>query len=159
MKISIRKASKEDMTAVHGLICELALYEKAPNEVTNTVEDMIKEGFGDHPVFSCMVAEQDEKIIGMAIYFVKYSTWKGKGIYLDDIVITESMRGKGIGKILFEAVAKDAYESGANQMHWQVLDWNQPAIQFYNKYQAQMDAEWINCKLSKFQLKKLVSNN
>ncbi len=147
MQISIRKGTKEDMPAVHALISELALYEKAPQEVTNTVADMIRDGFGDQPVFRCLVAEVDHEVKGMAIYFVKYSTWKGKGIYLDDIVVTESMRGKGLGKLLFEAVVEDSKQLQATQLHWQVLDWNEPAINFYKKFDANFDAEWINCKL------------
>lgn len=147
MPVQVRKGMKEDMPAVHALICELALYEKAPQEVTNTVADMVRDGFEDEPVFRCLVAELDGSIIGMAIYFVKYSTWKGKGIYLDDIVVTEPRRGQGIGRLLFDAVVRDAVDLGANQMHWQVLDWNEPAIRFYRKYNASFDGEWINCKL------------
>jgi GNAT superfamily N-acetyltransferase len=147
MQISIRKGTKEDMPAVHALISELALYEKAPQEVTNTVADMIRDGFGDQPVFRCLVADVDSEVKGMAIYFVKYSTWKGKGIYLDDIVVTESMRGKGLGKLLFDAVIEDSKQLHATQLHWQVLDWNEPAINFYKKFDANFDAEWINCKL------------
>ena len=147
MQITIRKSTKEDMPAVHGLISELALYEKAPHEVTNTVEEMIRDGFGQQPVFHCLVAEIENVVKGMAIYFIKYSTWKGKGIYLDDIVITESMRGKGIGKLLFDAVIEDSKNRNAKQLHWQVLDWNEPAINFYKKFNANFDAEWINCKL------------
>lgn len=135
------------MPAVHALIYELAVYEKAPREVTNTVEDMLRDGFGDNPVFSCLVAEEDGRIIGMAIYYIKYSTWKGKGIYLDDIVVTESMRGKGVGKLLFGEVLRAAKACGAKQLHWQVLYWNDPAIGFYKKYKASFDEEWINCKL------------
>ena len=159
MKISIRKATTEDMNAVHGLICELAEYEKAPQEVTNTVDAMIRDGFGAQPVFHCLVAERGNKIIGTAIYFIKYSTWKGKGIYLDDIVVTESMRGQRVGKVLFEEVIKQSLAMKANQLHWQVLDWNQPAIHFYNKYKSMMDTEWINCKLSRFQMKRIVEEN
>ena len=147
MQITIRKSTKEDMPAVHGLISELALYEKAPHEVTNTVEEMIRDGFGQQPVFHCLVAEIENVVKGMAIYFIKYSTWKGKGIYLDDIVITQSMRGKGIGKLLFDAVIEDSKNRNAKQLHWQVLDWNEPAINFYKKFNANFDAEWINCKL------------
>lgn len=147
MQITIRKSTKEDMPAVHQLISELALYEKAPHEVTNTVEDMIRDGFSEHPIFHCLVAEINNEVKGMAIYFIKYSTWKGKGIYLDDIVITEPMRGKGIGKLLFDAVIKESKLMNAKQLHWQVLDWNEPAINFYKKFDANFDPEWINCKL------------
>ncbi|MEN9331288.1 MAG: hypothetical protein RLZZ94_378 [Bacteroidota bacterium] len=152
MNTTVRFAKEEDIPFVHALIQELAAYEKAPQEVTNTVEDMLRDGFGAQPVFRCQVAETDGKITGMAIYFVKYSTWKGKGVYLDDIVVTESMRRLGIGKLLFDAVMKDAKAIGAKQLHWQVLDWNSPAIEFYKKYNADLDGEWINCKLTEQQL-------
>ena len=136
---------------------ELALYEKAPQEVTNTVEEMVKDGFGSNPVFLCDVAELNDVIVGMAIYFIKYSTWKGKGIYLDDILVTEKMRGKGIGKLLFDRVIQVANQMDANQLHWQVLDWNEPAINFYKKYPSAFDSEWINCKLNKKQLADLAT--
>jgi GNAT superfamily N-acetyltransferase len=152
MNTIVRFAKEEDIPFVHALIKELAEYEKAPQEVTNTVDDMLRDGFGPNPVFRCLVAETDGKITGMAIYFVKYSTWKGKGIYLDDIVVTESMRRMGIGKLLFDAIVKDAKLIGAKQLHWQVLDWNTPAIEFYKKYNADLDGEWINCKLTEQQL-------
>ncbi|MFM7016311.1 MAG: N-acetyltransferase family protein [Bacteroidota bacterium] len=152
MNTIVRFATKEDIPSVHSLIQELADYEKAPQEVTNTVEDMIRDGFGEQPVFRCLVADTDGTITGIAIYFIKYSTWKGKGIYLDDIVVTSSMRRKGIGKLLFDAVVADARRLNAKQLHWQVLDWNTPAIEFYKKYHAEMDNEWINCKLTAKQL-------
>jgi len=152
MNTIVRFAKEEDIPFVHALIKELAEYEKAPQEVTNTVEDMLRDGFGAQPVFRCQVAETDGKVTGMAIYFVKYSTWKGKGVYLDDIVVTETMRRMGIGKLLFDAVVKDANSIGAKQLHWQVLDWNSPAIEFYKKYNADLDGEWINCKLTEQQL-------
>lgn len=153
MNILVRKGTKEDMPSVHALVYELAVFEKAPEEVTNTVEDMWQDGFGAQPVFFCLVAEVDGDIVGTAIYHLKYSTWKGKGVYLDDIVVTESMRGKKVGSRLFDEVVRDAERMNAKQLHWQVLDWNEPAIQFYNKYQANMDGEWINCKLTESQIK------
>ena len=137
------------MPAVHSLIRELAQYEKAPGEVTNTPEAMVKDGFGPNPVFHCQVAESEGKVIGMAIYFVKYSTWKGKGVYLDDIVVTEAFRKKGVGRKLLDAVIRHSHELKVNQLHWQVLDWNTPAIEFYKKYDVQFDSEWINCKMTK----------
>lgn len=153
--IVIRETRKEDVTSVLALIRELATFEKAPEQVTNTAEQMISEGFGSQPAFESIVAELDGSIVGMAIYFVKYSTWKGKGIYLDDIYVQESMRRKGIGKLLFDAVIQIAANKEANQLHWQVLNWNTPAIEFYKQYQSDLDSEWINCKLTKEQIIKL----
>jgi GNAT superfamily N-acetyltransferase len=145
----IRKATKADMPAVHGLIRELASFEKAPDAVTNNVVDMIEDCFGTRPVFGCHVAELDGLIVGMAIYFIKYSTWKGKGLYLDDLIVTEKHRGKGIGRKLFDAYVQEAKAMGANQLHWQVLDWNTPAIEFYKKLGANIEAEWLDCKINK----------
>jgi GNAT superfamily N-acetyltransferase len=156
MNIIVRKSNKEDMPQVLGLIKELALYEKAPEAVTNTVEDMISDGFSSNPVFFCDVAEADNRIIGIAVYFIKYSTWKGKGVYLDDIVVTESWRGKGVGKKLFDHVMKESVKHNAKQLHWQVLGWNEPAINFYKKYPTEFDSEWINCKLSDRQLRDIL---
>jgi GNAT superfamily N-acetyltransferase len=152
MNCTIRKGRREDLPQVLKLIKELALYEKAPQEVTNTVDDMEKDGFGENPIYGLFVAEQEGRIIGIAIYYTKYSTWKGKCIYLDDIVITESERCKGIGRKLFEEVIKVSKVTGANRMEWQVLEWNTPAIEFYKKFNAVLDPEWINGKFTKEQL-------
>ena len=143
----IRKGTKQDLLSVLDLIHELALFEKAPEQVTNTVNDMEEDGFGKNPVFNFYVAELNNKIIGIAVYFIKYSTWKGKGLYLDDLFVTEKFRGKGIGKKLFDIVIEEAKKINAKQLHWQVLDWNTPAIDFYKKYGATIDAEWLDCKL------------
>ena len=151
----VRKGTSADVPAVLGLIKELALYEKAPLEVTNTEADMLRDGFGTEPAYRLLVAELEGRVVGMAIYFIKYSTWKGKGIYLDDIVVTESMRGNGIGAQLFAEVMRDAVSLNAKQMHWQVLDWNEPAIRFYKRYNCDFDGEWVNCKLNAQQLKDL----
>jgi len=152
LKYTIRKGVLEDMPQVLDLIKELALFEKAPEEVTNTVEAMQIEYSSPDSVFHLLVAIVEEKIVGIAIYFRKYSTWKGTGVYLDDIVVTEKMRGQGIGKALFERFIVESKKMNAKQVHWQVLDWNSPAIEFYKKYDASMDNEWINCKLSEEQL-------
>ena len=143
----IRKGTKQDLPSVLDLIHELALFEKAPEQVTNSVNDMEEDGFGKNPVFNFYVAELNNKIIGIAVYFIKYSTWKGKGLYLDDLFVTEKYRGKGIGKKLFDIIIEEAKKINAKQLHWQVLDWNTPAIDFYKKYGATIDAEWLDCKL------------
>jgi len=152
MQTTIRKGIKADIPSVLHLIKELALYEKAPEEVTNTVEAMERDGFGENPIFRMLVAEAEGNVVGMAIYFIKYSTWKGKGVYLDDIVVNETYRGKGIGKMLLDEVIHDCKNLGAKQLHWQVLDWNEPAIGFYKKYHSSFDTEWINCKLNEEQI-------
>ena len=144
--VLIRKGKKKDLPAVFELICELAIFEKAPEQVTNTVRDMEADGFGKNPVFDFYVAELNDKIIGIAVYFTKYSTWKGKGLYLDDLLVTEEHRRKGIGKKLFDQIIIEAKNMNARQMHWQVLDWNMPAIDFYKKYGATIDSEWLDCK-------------
>ena len=109
---------------------------------------MLIDGYGEKPIFDLLVAEADQKIAGIAIYFIKYSTWKGKCLYLDDIVVQESLRGKGIGKQLFDAVVAEAKLCNCQQLQWQVLNWNEPAINFYKKYDTVFDAEWINCKIT-----------
>lgn len=143
--ITIRKAKIEDAESIYNLIYELAIYEKAPHEVTNTIEKIKEDGFGAHPIFSCIVAEVEAQIVGISLYYIRYSTWKGKTVYLEDIIVTEKMRGKGIGNLLFEATKDETKKLGLKRMVWQVLDWNEPAIHFYKKYDAWFDPEWINC--------------
>ena len=146
--IRLRKARKKDLPQVLFLIKELATYEKAPNEVNVTLKELEHDGFGKKKVYECFVAETEKnKIIGIALYYTKYSTWKGRCIYLDDIIVTEFMRGKGIGKKLFEEVIKVAQKKKVRKLEWQVLNWNEPAINFYKKYRTVFDNEWINCKL------------
>ena len=153
MNIEIRKGRKEDLLHVLNLIHELAEFEKAPDAVTNTVKDMEADGFGGKPVFDFHVAIVDEKIVGIAIYFIKYSTWVGKGLYLDDLMVTEQMRGKGIGQKLFDAFMQEAKRINAKQVHWQVLDWNKPAIDFYRKMDASIDPQWWDCKMTEEQIR------
>ncbi len=155
MEVVIRTAEKRDVPGMLALIKELAAYEKAPREVTNTLERMEEDGFAGHPSFFSHVAELDGSIIGVAVYYKAYSTWKGNYIYLDDIIITEKHRGKGIGKKLFDAVGAFAKGCNANLLRWHVLEWNEPAINFYRKYNAVLDPEWITCKLSEEQLEQL----
>jgi GNAT superfamily N-acetyltransferase len=152
MELVIRKGLKTDLAQTLNLIKELAIYEKAPNEVTVTIQEMEEDGFGKNPIFNFFIAEIENKIVGIALYYIKYSTWKGKCVFLEDIIITESFRQQGIGKKLFDEVAKVAKEMNAPRMEWQVLDWNEPAIKFYQKINSNFDNEWINCKLTKEQI-------
>lgn len=152
MNITIRKGLKIDLPQVLNLIQELATYEKAPDEVAVTIAEMERDGFGDNPIFKFFVAEADGKIVGISLYYIKYSTWKGKCVFLEDIIVTESYRKYGIGKKLFEEVVKVAKEMNARRMEWQVLEWNEPAIKFYEKVNSHFDAEWVNCKLTEKQI-------
>ena len=149
MQINIRKATAADVPELFKLVQELAIYERAPHEVSNTEEQMLKDGFGENPIYTAAVAEVDGKIVGMYFWYIRYSTWKGKGLYLEDIVVTESMRGKKVGDALFTACMEDAKSIGANYMTWQVLDWNEPAMNFYKKYNCTFDGEWVNARISK----------
>jgi len=148
MKITIRQGTKEDLPQVLELIKELAVYEKALDQVDNTVQRMEQDGFGHHPVFDFFVAESDGFILGTSIFYYRYSTWKGKRLYLEDLVVREAKRGAGIGKLLFEKTIERAKDDNCTGMMWQVLDWNEPAINFYKKYNAHFDEEWVNCSLS-----------
>lgn len=146
--VTIRKAQPSDAPHILGLIRELALFEKAPEAVWNTEAEIMEEGFGAHPYFFAFVAEAaDGEIVGMAVYHWAYSTWKGKYMFLDDLYVKEKMRGQGVGKLLLDAFLADAKERGANLVKWQVLHWNEPAINFYRKYEVLMDNEWIDCKI------------
>jgi GNAT superfamily N-acetyltransferase len=157
MNITVRKGYKEDIPAVLGLVKELAAYEKAPDDVVVTVEDMERDGFGDDPIFSFFVAEAEGKVVGMALYYIKYSTWKGRCVFLEDIIVTEKFRRYKIGKQLFEAVVVAAKKLKVRRVEWQVLDWNTPAIKFYEKYDAQFLKEWLSCRLAEAQIEKIAS--
>lgn len=154
MNINIRVATQQDCPRLLELIHELALYEKAPEEVTVTLAEFEDAGFGSNPVWKAFVVENDQLVIGFALYYTRYSTWKGCRLYLEDFIVTESYRGKGIGKLLFERVMLEAKEKNFNGMNWQVLDWNEPAINFYKKYEAQLESEWLNASFSKEQISK-----
>lgn len=151
--MKIRTGTKEDLPQVLALIQELAEYEKAPQEVDNTIERMEADGFGPEKVFDFIVAEENDRIIGLALYYWSYSTWKGKCIYLEDLVVTLDHRRRGIGQLLFKELIRIAREKDARRLSWQVLDWNEPAIEFYKSIGAQLDPEWINGRLTYEQLK------
>ncbi len=155
--IIVRDGVREDLPQVLQLVKELAEYEKALHEVTNTVEQMIVDGFGENPIYGLFVAERDSIIVGISIYYYRYSTWKGKRLYLEDIVVTQTERSSGIGKRLFERTMKFSLEQNCTGMMWQVLDWNEPAINFYKKYNAKLDGEWVNCNLEGDVIKKLLA--
>ncbi|MEQ8908995.1 MAG: GNAT family N-acetyltransferase [Vicingaceae bacterium] len=146
MEFVIRKGQREDCPSVLALIKELAIYEKAEEEAELSLEELEQDGFGPNAIYDLLVAERNEQIIGIALFYEKYSTWKGRSIYLEDLIVTERARGIGTGKALFNAVAKEAKKRNSGRMEWQVLDWNQPAIEFYKKAGAELDEEWINCK-------------
>jgi GNAT superfamily N-acetyltransferase len=148
MEIKIRKAVRKDCVRMMELIQELATYEKAPDEVTVSLSHFEESGFGANPVWWAFVAEVSGVVVGMALYYVRYSTWKGQRMYLEDILVTEEMRGKKIGGLLFDALIEEAKDKKFMGINWQVLDWNEPAINFYKKYNASFDPEWLNCAIS-----------
>ena len=147
MQYNIRKGKPEDVPQVFQLVRELAIYERAEEQVTNTIEQMLTDGFGTNPIFGLIVAESENKIFGISLYYTRYSTWKGKRLYLEDLIITEALRGHGAGKALLDATVAEAKATNCVGVTWQVLDWNEPSIEFYKKYGARLDAEWVNCHL------------
>ena len=152
MTTHIRKGTRADLPAVFDLIKELAEYEKALDEVSISLEELEVDGFGAHPEYWFLVAEADREIVGISFYYIRYSTWKGRFLYLEDLVVKEAYRGKGVGAALFEETIRIAQEIEVNGMTWQVLDWNTLAIDFYKKYNAHLDDGWINGKLVKQQI-------
>ncbi len=149
MSTIIRRAVLEDCPRIMELIQELALYEKAPEQVTVTMDHFVETGFGANPVWWAFVAEVEGVVQGFALYYIRYSTWKGTRLYLEDLLVTNEMRGKGLGKLLLDQLSVEAKEKKFSGMMWQVLDWNEPAINFYKKYyNATLDGEWINCSLN-----------
>ena len=147
LKSTIRSATAKDVPHLLELVRELAVFEKAPNEVINTEEKMLEDGFGVNKLFDAFVAELNGEIIGLAITYYRYSTWKGKCLYLEDLIVTEKYRGIGAGKQLFTHCIDFGKENECHKMIWQVLDWNKPALDFYTLYGAHLDGEWINGSL------------
>jgi len=145
MNINLRRAVREDCPRILELVKELAVYERAADEVTVTPEHFTESGFGSHPVWWAFVAEVDGVIQGFVLYYIRFSTWKGQRLYLEDFYVTESMRCYGLGKMLFDRLIEEARSRQLNAIVWQVLQWNEPAIRFYKKYNASFDGEWFNC--------------
>lgn len=145
---TVRKAVPSDSESIYELICELAEFEKAPAEVINTPQKIRLHGWGENPAFICWVAEVQGSIVGMALCYVRYSTWKGPVLYLEDLIVTEAFRGRGIGRALFETCLQYTRDHQFHRMSWQVLDWNQSAIDFYKNYGATFDHEWVNCAIT-----------
>jgi GNAT superfamily N-acetyltransferase len=163
MQIQIRKATKEDCPAIMQLVQELAEYEKEPHAVTVTMEHFIESGFGEKPVWEAFVAtntlfqssqfpppsgEIEGAVLGFALYYIRYSTWKGQRMYLEDLLVTDAMRGQGVGKLLMDTLIEECKAKKYSGLVWQVLDWNEPAINFYKKYEGvKFDGEWVNCRI------------
>jgi GNAT superfamily N-acetyltransferase len=143
-QFSIRAARPEDTPSIYGLIKELAAFEKAPNELENTIQNLLEDGFGENPKYVCFVAVENDQVFGMSLCYDRYSTWKGKCLYLEDLVVTESKRGLGAGKALLDHTLDYAKSNNYFRVQWQVLDWNESAINFYKSFNAHFDGEWIN---------------
>ncbi len=148
MSITIRRAVKADCPRILELVNELARFEKVPQAVTVSLSHFEESGFGSNPVYWAFVAETEGFIAGFALYYIRYSTWKGQYMYLEDLLVTETHRGKKIGRLLFKALIAEAGEKKLKGISWQVLEWNKPAIEFYRKYNPTFDAEWINCSVA-----------
>ncbi|HIB37935.1 GNAT family N-acetyltransferase [Mesonia sp.] len=157
MEFQVRKAIKNDMPSVLKLINELAVYEREPDAVEVTVADLEKDGFGDQPLFNCFVAEAEDKIVGMALFYNRYSTWKGKTIHLEDLIVNEDYRGKGIGMQLYKKVMQFALEENIKRVEWVVLDWNTPAVNFYKNTGASVFSEWDTVQFDQDSIKKFLN--
>lgn len=154
----IRKGTPEDMEAVLGLIKELAFFEKEPDAVLITVEDLVDDGFGKNPLFHVFVAEVEEEIVGIALYYYRYSTWKGKTIHLEDLVVKENRRGSGVGFALYSEVIKQGKKDKVRRIEWNVLDWNTPAIHFYKNSGAKILDDWRVAQMSEEAINYFVDN-
>lgn len=153
--IHVRAATADDAPEIWSLIHELAIFERAEEQHVVTVEELVQHFHQN--LFGAFVAENEGKIVGLSLYYWRYSTWKGKRLYIEDIIVTESERGKGIGKQLFDITLQKALDEGCSGLMWQVLDWNEPAIKFYGNYGARLDGEWVNCSLEAGQVKELLA--
>lgn len=158
MEYTIRDARKEDMPQVLGLIRELATYEREPHAVEVQLEDLQQDGFEPNKLFHCFVADTEAGILGMALVYPRYSSWKGPVIHLEDLIVTEKARGTGLGSALFEAVIKYGYDLGVKRICWEVLDWNEPAIAFYESKGARVMRDWDLVQLDETGIRQFISN-
>lgn len=159
MNVVIRKGESTDTPQLLSFIKELAEYEKAADQVEVDVEELTRDGFGEHPLYKFIVAEAEGQIVGIALYYFKYSTWKGKTMFLEDLIVNGPSRKFGIGRRLFVEICKIAHLEGCRRMDWQVLDWNIPAIEFYKKFNAKLDPEWLDGRLFKDELTQIYNQN
>jgi GNAT superfamily N-acetyltransferase len=157
--VKIRVGKKSDLPRVLELIKELARFEKSLDQVSNTIERLEEDGFGLHPIYGFFVVERKDEILGLSLYYYRYSTWKGKRLYLEDIIVTERERGNGFGKLLFERTMRFALEMNCTGMMWQVLNWNKREIDFYQKYSPRLDDGWINGHLEAEQIESFFTTN
>lgn len=158
MKFKIREARKSDMQHAMALVRELATFEKEPEAVEIDAEDLERDGFGENRLFHCFVAETEKGIVGMALVYPRYSTWKGPVIHLEDLIVTEEMRGSGLGSALFERVIQYGHELGVKRISWEVLDWNEPAIKFYESRGARVLRDWDVVQLDEQGIEKIINN-
>ncbi len=156
--MNIRKGTSQDMKAVLGLIQELAEFEKEPDAVLITVDDLIRDGFESNPLFHVFVAEVEAQIVGIALYYYRYSTWKGKTIHLEDLVVKDKMRGTGVGYALYSEIIKQGKKDNVRRIEWNVLDWNTPAIAFYEKSGAKVLDEWRVAQMDEAAINYFVEN-
>jgi len=158
MNILVRESSPEDMPSVLELIKELAVFEKAPDAVEVTVETLIEEGFGSRPLFTCFVAEVGQEIVGMALFYYRFSTWKGRTIHLEDLIVKENMRGSGVGKELYTKVIEYAHGKKVKRIEWAVLDWNEGAIRFYERTGAVILKDWYIAHMEEAGIKNYIAS-
>ena len=154
--VTIRKGEKKDLPTILELIKELAKYENSLHQVSINLKDLENDGFNETPSYYFLVAEKNDKIVGMSFYWIRYSTWKGKFLFLEDFIVKTKYRRQGVGKKLFNATIKICQKLKLNGMCWQVLDWNKPAIEFYKQYNAEISGDWLNGKLTKSQINNMI---